>query len=91
MLIEISTTGFVIRDLEYAQLDEEDFRFRLDEALRQVEKLTALKLEGAFEYDHICKTLRIDFDDDRTLPGSCRQAAEAYARDLTEDFSKRFK
>jgi hypothetical protein len=52
----------------------------LDEAFRQVDKLMALKLEGAFEYDHICKTLRVDFDDDRTLPGDCRKSAEAGSR-----------
>lgn len=91
MLVEISATGFVVRDLEYSRLDDDKFRYRLDEALRQVEKLTSLKLEGAFEYDHICKTLRIDFDDDRTLTGELRKSAEAFARDLTEDFNEAFK
>jgi len=87
MLVEISTTGVVVRDLAYEMLDDEDFHQLINDSLRRVEDVVGLSLEGAFEYDHICKTLRIDFDDDRTLPGNRRAAAEALAATLTEELN----
>ncbi len=87
MRIDITFSGVVFRDLEYSLLDEDGFLQWVESVLRRVETATGLKLEGAFEYDHICKTLRVDYDNDRNLPTHIIHKMDVLADELTREFS----
>ncbi len=86
MHVEITGRGFAIRNVSWAKINEDDFRDKLEQiALPLVESRLGMKLEGAQEYDHICQVLRVDFLDERLLPSSKYEEAEALSRQLTDE------
>lgn len=86
MHVEISSRGIAVRNILWEQINEEKFRDKLENvAIPLIESELGMRFEGCQEYDHICQVLRIDFEDERLLPSSKFEAAEALSRRLTDE------
>jgi hypothetical protein len=86
MYVEITGRGIAIRNVSWQVINDEAFRNKLETvALPLVEFRLGLQLEGVQEYDHICQVLRVEFADERLLPSSKMEEAEALSKHLTDE------